>query len=76
MAEKPKAPAVGHVCVVCEEAIAVLDMLIVTISATWSVFEADLPQLGRQLKVHRACAPAFINHWHAENAYGGTRSLA
>jgi hypothetical protein len=75
MAEKPKAPIAGHVCAVCEEAIDVLDMVIAVISVMWSIPDADLPQLGRHLKFHRTCAPAFVNTWNAENAYGRTSPL-
>ena len=60
----------GHICFHCQEAIAVTEMLILTLSASWSIQDFDLPQLTGQRKFHPACAQAFIVAWKKEYALG------
>lgn len=57
----------GYVCHVCQAAIPVEAMVIVTLSGVWSVREADLPQLTRVLTLHREpCAHVYIQGWRAD----------
>lgn len=57
----------GHVCHVCEQAIPLADMLIITLSGMWSVREPELPQLTRTLKLHRdPCAHVYMQGWRED----------
>lgn len=69
--DKPRAgmrPA-GHLCHVCQDPIAVDDMLILVLSGMWSVLLAELPQLGRQLKFHPECAQEYIRRWNEDKLH-------